>query len=132
MDTHRLDALLDELTKIAQTAPLHDPNLKVRVEGDPTITKEKLKRLAKIVIPSALALGVGGAIGAPIGSKLRDVMLRRGSHPLAATAARFAVPISGAIGAGLLVQKKKLLEDIFRKVQGGDSRQQAHQGAGRR
>lgn len=109
-------AFFDELQKMASFEDEH--GIRDSKNGDSKITSDKLKRLARYGAAGAAGIGLGYATGKLIGRPIQKKVLQWGGGPMASKLVRYGVPTSAALGAALLVAKKRMSEELMKKVKG--------------
>jgi hypothetical protein len=115
MDTTQLNSFFDEIEKIAQELP-HTP------VGDNLITKERFKRFLGAAIPGAIGAGVGYGTGHLIGKPIENKLVEMGSRRSPAKMLRYALPTAAGLGAALSLARLNLLNKLFEKVKGEDTK----------
>ena len=94
MDTLTINSFFNELEKIAEEQ---------QPQGQ--VTRDSLKRLAKIGLISSLGVGAGYGAGRLVGRPIEKAVLRAGA-PNAAKFLRYAVPTATGLGAALTLAQR--------------------------
>lgn len=102
-------AFFDELEKIAQE--------------DDRITKQKAKRLLRYGAAGAAGIGVGYATGKLVGKPLQKKVLTWAmKNPTkAGKLVRYGVPTSAGLGAALMLARKKMGDELGKKIKKDDN-----------
>jgi hypothetical protein len=94
-----VDSFFDELEKIAE-------------EQDRQITRERLKRFAKTLVPVAIGTGLGYGTYKALQPTIQKHITKNPQI------AKYLLPMAGGVGAALGVVRKELTKEIDKRVMG--------------